>query len=191
MFFVDCLLQVLAFRLACKVLSNGHVTVNLIYYIPQILLFRFGLQLLYPFIFTLTSTGITFALDELNTVYFCVWFWYFASLRLKFRYESPNEATAEPNALPPAEATPHSANEVPNISQQAEKEENESRNADKKRLEELRTELKKIPVSKVKQWHSEGKLTDEQYRTVAKKYNSMKKEFFEIQARLAQSEDET
>lgn len=56
--------------------------------------------------------------------------------------------------------------------------------ADKARLAELNEELKKIPVAKVKKWHEEGKLTDEQYKAIAKKYNSMLKESDEIQERM-------
>ncbi len=57
--------------------------------------------------------------------------------------------------------------------------------ADKSRLAELRAEIQKIPVQKVKQWYDEGKLTEEQYRIVAKKYNVIRKEMIEIQERLA------
>lgn len=56
--------------------------------------------------------------------------------------------------------------------------------ADETRLAELRTELQKIPVQKVKQWYAEGKLTEEQYRIVAKKYSAIRKEMAEIQERL-------
>ena len=60
--------------------------------------------------------------------------------------------------------------------------ENQS-NTDEARLAELSEELKKIPVSKVKQWHNEGKITDEQYKTVARKYNEIRKEMKEIKER--------
>lgn len=60
--------------------------------------------------------------------------------------------------------------------------ENQS-NTDEVRLAELSEELKKIPVAKVKQWHNEGKITDEQYKTVARKYNEIRKEMKEIKER--------
>ena len=56
--------------------------------------------------------------------------------------------------------------------------------ADEARLSELNEELKKIPVAKVKKWHEEGKLTDEQYKSIARKYNTMLKERDEIQERM-------
>ena len=59
--------------------------------------------------------------------------------------------------------------------------------ADESRLAELRAELQKIPVPKVKQWYAEGKLTEEQYRIVAKKYSAIRKEMTEIQERLDQT----
>ena len=56
--------------------------------------------------------------------------------------------------------------------------------SDEARLSELNEELKKIPVAKVKKWHEEGKLTDEQYKSIARKYNTMLKERDEIQERM-------
>lgn len=56
--------------------------------------------------------------------------------------------------------------------------------SDEARLAELTEEIKKIPVAKVKKWHEEGKLTDEQYKAIARKYNSMLKERDEIQERM-------
>lgn len=56
-------------------------------------------------------------------------------------------------------------------------------NTDEARYLELYNELKKIPVAKVKQWHNEGKITDEQYKIVARKYNEIRKEMKEIKER--------
>lgn len=58
-------------------------------------------------------------------------------------------------------------------------------NSDRSRLAELEEELQKIPVAKVKRWHAEGRITDEQFRTIAKRYNQLKKERNEIQERLS------
>lgn len=60
----------------------------------------------------------------------------------------------------------------------------ETLSADEARLAELTEEIKKIPVAKVKKWHEEGKLTDEQYKAIARKYNSMLRERDEIQERM-------
>ena len=56
--------------------------------------------------------------------------------------------------------------------------------ADEARIAEIRTELQKIPVQKVKQWYAEGRLTEEQYHAVAKKYNALRKEKKEIEERI-------
>lgn len=63
-------------------------------------------------------------------------------------------------------------------------ESNIPRSGDDIRLEELETELRKIPVRKVKQWHSDGKITDEQYKAVARKYNAIRKEIADIKERM-------
>lgn len=55
---------------------------------------------------------------------------------------------------------------------------------DETRLAEIEAELKKIPVAKVKQWYAHGKLTDEQYKAIALKYNTLKKERDDIKERL-------
>ena len=55
---------------------------------------------------------------------------------------------------------------------------------DKTRLTEIQTALQKIPASKVKQWYADGKITEEQYRSIARKYNSLRKEMKEIQERI-------
>lgn len=56
--------------------------------------------------------------------------------------------------------------------------------SDEARLAELEAELKKIPVAKVKKWYADGKLTDEQYKAIALKYNTLKKERDDIKERL-------
>ena len=64
--------------------------------------------------------------------------------------------------------------------------------SDENRLAELEAELKKIPVAKVKQWYADGKLTEEQYKSIAKKYNNLRREINDIKERTAllQSLDE-
>ncbi|MBR6779746.1 MAG: hypothetical protein IKM24_01845 [Clostridia bacterium] len=56
--------------------------------------------------------------------------------------------------------------------------------ADETRLAEIEAELKKIPVAKVKQWHADGKLSEEQYKSIAQKYNALKKERADILERM-------
>ena len=56
---------------------------------------------------------------------------------------------------------------------------------DSERLSIIENELKKFSVPKIKKWHAEGRITDEQFRTIAKRYNQLKKERNEIQERLA------
>ena len=55
---------------------------------------------------------------------------------------------------------------------------------DETRLAELEAELKKIPVAKVKQWYADGKLTEEQYKSIAKKYNNLRREINDIKERM-------
>ncbi len=57
--------------------------------------------------------------------------------------------------------------------------------AEVKRYMYLKEELSKIPVERVKQWHSEGTITEEQYRTIVRKYNSIVREMKDIKDRLA------
>ncbi len=56
--------------------------------------------------------------------------------------------------------------------------------ADETRLAEIEAELKKIPVAKVKQWYADGKLSEEQYKSIARKYNTLKKERADILERM-------
>lgn len=48
----------------------------------------------------------------------------------------------------------------------------------------LRQEVEKIPMSDVKQWHEEGKLTDAQYENIYSVYASMKNEMEDIRKRV-------
>jgi hypothetical protein len=57
-------------------------------------------------------------------------------------------------------------------------------NSDETRLAEIEAELKKIPVAKVKQWYADGKLSEEQYKSIARKYNALKKERADILERM-------
>ncbi len=62
----------------------------------------------------------------------------------------------------------------------------ESIKQDRARYLELKEELKKFPVQKIKQWYAEGKLTEEQYKASARKYNAIRKEMNEIKERVEQ-----
>ena len=59
---------------------------------------------------------------------------------------------------------------------------------DRHRYVELAQELKNFPVPQIKQWYAEGKLTEEQYKTSARKYNAIRKEMDEIKARITNME---
>lgn len=59
-----------------------------------------------------------------------------------------------------------------------------STNSDEMRLAKIEAELKKISVTKVKQWYADGKLSEEQYKSIARKYNALKKERADILERM-------
>jgi len=49
----------------------------------------------------------------------------------------------------------------------------------------LKEELAKIPVERVKQWYHNGTLTETQFRTIVRKYNTIVREMKDIKDRLA------
>jgi hypothetical protein len=53
-----------------------------------------------------------------------------------------------------------------------------------KRYRQLRDERQKIPVNDIRQWHDEGKMTDEQYNKIMSAYNAMGLEMDEIRKRV-------
>ena len=53
-----------------------------------------------------------------------------------------------------------------------------------KRYRLLRDERQKIPVDDVRQWHDEGKMTDDQYNKIMSAYNSMGEEMEDIRKRV-------
>ena len=52
------------------------------------------------------------------------------------------------------------------------------------RYRQLRDERQKIPVDDVRQWHDEGKMTDDQYNKIISAYNSMGEEMEDIRKRV-------
>lgn len=49
----------------------------------------------------------------------------------------------------------------------------------------LKEKIDKIPVERVKQWYNDGTITEEQYRTIVRKYNSIVREMKDIKDRLS------
>lgn len=80
--------------------------------------------------------------------------------------------SAEPEPLPvpaPVPAKPTTADQIA---------------VEEARYRELQEKISRIPAKKVKELYAEGKLTDEQYLQIAKKYNKLRAEMRDIRERI-------
>jgi hypothetical protein len=108
---------------------------------------------------------------SLNAGAFFFWCWF----NYRILSDIPEEAAEKMiQALPVPEPLPAPAK--PTIADQIA--------AEEARYRELEAEIRKIPAKKVKEWHAEGKLTDEQFLQIAKKYNKLRTEMRDIRERI-------